>query len=222
MNGLSPRVAFQRFLRSRLVWRLSGLSWWSACKATKGKVMDRAGYLAHCAGEMDFIMEHLRPGDRVLEFGCGLGGNAHAVAGKVARMVGVDINGLYIRWARRVNRDRPNTEFIAYDGMTLPFEDGVFSLVYSWAVFERLPKDLVESYLKEFCRVLEPGGRTAVYFLRRNALETGFSELLGDDIYVFWEQDELRALHVRLGLTVQRIIDWPNAWSVMGEKGGEG
>ena len=216
--AMLSRKWFKGLLRTRLAWRLSGLFWWSAVKATKGKVMDRAGYLEHCAGEIDTILPWVKPDDHVLEFGCGLGGNVHAVAGKAERVIGVDINPLYVRRARRVNRDRDNCAFMAYDGGHLPFYDGDFTLVYSWAVFERLPKDRVAFYLGDFHRLLKPGGRTALYFLRKNALETGFSELLGDDIYVFWDPDELRDLHARENLSVLEIKEWPNAWIVLAER----
>ena len=206
-----PRHLIHKLLRTRLVWRLSGLMYWSACLATKGKVMDKKAMLAHCENEIKFLFPHLKKTDKVLEFGCGMGGNVIAVSSHVSEVVGVDINPFFVRRARRLAHDRKNCRFLSYNGGRLPFEDGEFDFVYTWAVFERIPKPMVTEYLRDFNRILKPGGRASVYMLRQHAAETNFTDLLGEDVYVYFEKEEVEHFMRDAGFAIDEFVDWPMA-----------
>tara|TARA_R110002096_G_scaffold101316_5_gene224012 strand:+ start:2989 stop:3681 length:693 start_codon:yes stop_codon:yes gene_type:complete len=208
----------QRLLRTRAVWRLSGLNYWSACMATKGRLMTRHALLAHCRQEMQLIRSVFREDDVVVEFGCGLGGNMIANAGSVQEIVGIDINPYYLRHARRLSRSYPNCRFELYEGGELPFADASVDVVYSWAVFERIPKPAVAAYLQEFIRILKPRGRSAVYLLRPAAKDTGFTRLLGEDAYVYFDREEAEALMANSGFAIERFVDWPTAHVCLAEK----
>jgi ubiquinone/menaquinone biosynthesis C-methylase UbiE len=62
--------------------------------------------------------------------------------------------------ARELNADRPACEFRVNPGADLAqFGDRRFDLVYSSIVLQHVPRrDWIESYLREFARVLRPGG----------------------------------------------------------------
>ena len=201
-------------LRTPLAWRLSGLFWWSATWATKGRPLNRQDYLANCRDNARHIDEGLRGDDSVLDFGCGLGGVTLAIARTAGQVVGLDVNPLYIRWARKVGAAQANCEFVTYDGGRLPFADGSFSFVYSWAVFERLPRDTVETYIADLRRLLAPGGRTTLYFLSGKARDTAFVDLLGEGAYVYWRREGLLAMHKRAGLTIETIVERECDWLV--------
>ena len=209
---------WQRLLRHKLVWRLSGLTFASAVKATKGRVMSVAAYRAFCEGEIEFLYGHLQPVYALLEFGCGLGGNCAALSRRVGRVVGIDINPLFIRQARRVARDRPNCEFLSYAGGELPLPDDEFDVVFCWAVFERIAKLQVEEYLREFRRVLKPGGLCVAYYLGEKSRETNFADLLGEEAYVYWQEPEVAELLERTGFEVEEWMDWPTAYVPVARK----
>ncbi len=211
----------QRLLRHKLVWRLSGLTFASAVKATKGRVMGMSAYRAFCELEIQFLYEHMEPDHVVAEFGCGLGGNCAAISRRAARVVGVDINPLFIRRARRVVRDCSNCEFITYDGGDLPLADESVDVLFCWAVFERIPKPQVEAYVREFRRVLKRGGLCVAYYLGEKAKATGFADLLGEGAYVYWHQPEVEDLLERTGFDVESWIEWPTAFVPLARKRGK-
>lgn len=94
-------------------------------------------------------------GKTVLELGCGAAHWSTSLAGRGARVVGLDISGAQLGHAPRVDRFAP----VLGDAQALPFADAVFDLVLSdyggmsWA----------DPYLTvpEVARVLRPGGQLA-------------------------------------------------------------
>ena len=109
------------------------------------------------ASSLDFVRHVLLWSERVntvLDLGCGEGNSVDFFRKHVphARWVGVDIAD-----SSEVNkRTRNDAEFVAFDGVHIPFEDNTFDLIYCNQVFEhvRYPEMLLE----EIERVLKPGG----------------------------------------------------------------
>jgi ubiquinone/menaquinone biosynthesis C-methylase UbiE len=105
------------------------------------------------------------PRDRkvVLDFGCGVGRLARALASRFDQYIGVDISDPMVAQAREWNRDCTNCRFILNTSGDLRiFESASVDLVYTKYVLQHLPsKSLVHSYLREFVRLLRPGGLLA-------------------------------------------------------------
>jgi SAM-dependent methyltransferase len=70
------------------------------------------------------ITPHLRPGDRVLDVGCGFGALGRAIMDSPACPKGVEVFGL-----ERVKRGGEAIPVEAYDGVTIPYADGSFDVV---------------------------------------------------------------------------------------------
>lgn len=109
-------------------------------------------------------LAELRPGDEVVDLGCGSGTDVFFAAvevGEQGRVVGVDFTDEQIEKASRLRGDRfPQVEFVQADIDELPFEDGSFDVVISNGVVNLSPaKDKV---FAEAARVLRPGGRLAI------------------------------------------------------------
>lgn len=189
-------------LRTDFVWRLTGLSYRTAVIATKGHYIPPADYPTHCRRHTDYaIGESLtQRGSRVLEFGCGIGGNLIAISPRIREGVGLDVNKGYVRIARRLATrvGCDNVRFVAYDGQTLP-ELGKFDLVFSLFVFERLPKESVRRYLRWMAASLAETGSMVAGFLTIEAKGSPFTRRLGDAAYVYWERAEAEKAIRELG-----------------------
>jgi SAM-dependent methyltransferase len=131
----------------------------------------------------DWFLEIARPklSDYALEIGCGYGEWMIPLAQHVTAVVGVDIHEGPIAKARELFLER-GVSCVAQvnDGLTLPFPDAEFSLVYSISVFQHLPRSIVQGYLRETARVLGPTGRAVHHF--RNAANVGPYPPLAKDI----------------------------------------
>ena len=107
----------------------------------------------------------LRPGESVLDVGCGTGALdrwlAHYTNGK-NRVVAVDNNGYLLREATTLARKEGlegAVEFREGNAEDLPFVSGSFDVVLACTLLERLDADRA---LRKLVRVTKPGGRVGV------------------------------------------------------------
>jgi len=102
----------------------------------------------------------LRPGSRVLDYGCGPGFVTEGIAGVVGtegRVYGVDVNSRFVANATDRSKATENVSFHLVDGDRIPLADGTVDRLLCKNVLEYVPE--VQATLAEFRRVLEPGGR---------------------------------------------------------------
>lgn len=101
---------------------------------------------------------------RALDFGCGVGRLSRALASRFERYVGIDISAGMVERARELNADVPNAEYVvSADEDLRRFEDQSFDAVVSLLVLQHVPgRELIHTYLREFGRVLAPGGLIVV------------------------------------------------------------
>lgn len=103
-------------------------------------------------------------GSRVLDFGCGIGRVALALAPHAAEVVGVDVSAGMVGAARRRGGELENVRFEQTDGRALPFQDATFDLVLAVDSFPYLVKaGVLDEQLREIARVLRPGGDLLVF-----------------------------------------------------------
>jgi ubiquinone/menaquinone biosynthesis C-methylase UbiE len=132
------------------------------------------GLLGHLAGSMmalenkranQLIVDslELEPEDYVLEVGCGPGVAVERAARRAKLAIGVDPSTIMVAQARRRNRAAirdGRAEIAAASADDLPFDDGFFTSAFGIHTVHHWP--CAEDGLREFVRVLEPGGRVVL------------------------------------------------------------
>ena len=135
----------------------------------------------------EMVLEHgrLRPDDRLLDLGCGVGRLAAPLTeylDATGRYDGFDIDPELVAWCERnITRRHPRFRFRHVsvrndlyhpDGsqsgseFSFPYESGSFDVVVATSLFTHLLTRDAENYLREAARVLAPGGRLlATFFL---------------------------------------------------------
>jgi SAM-dependent methyltransferase len=114
--------------------------------------------------EMDSVLRHLEEIEQApdlrgmaLDFGCGVGRLTQAMARRFVSCIGVDISLQMIRSAQSLNRHLA-CSYQLVTANVLPFADATFSFIYSNIVLQHVPRRYAVEYLREFERVLTPGG----------------------------------------------------------------
>jgi SAM-dependent methyltransferase len=97
-----------------------------------------------------------------LDFGCGIGRLTQAIAGHFETTFGLDIAPTMIERAQRLAADAgvDGCEYLIHvDDDLARFADGSVDFVCSLLVLQHLPAgDAITTYVREFVRVLAPGG----------------------------------------------------------------
>lgn len=152
---------------------------------------------------VDFTKFNLKPGDRVLDLGCGEG--RHTIGAYITEdvfAVGVDLSLNDVSTAREraadfVDPAHPHKRMLlaCANGLHLPFADATFDKVICSEVLEHIPD--YRGVLKEIQRVLKPGGDFAASVPRRWPericwwLSSEYHEVEGGHIRIF-DSAELR------------------------------
>ena len=95
----------------------------------------------------------LKPRDRILEIGCGIGTVVHELSKKGHDIIGIDISSEAIEYGKKKYGDI-HLEVQAAE--ILPYENESFEVVLSFDLFEHIAE--IDKHISEVNRVLRPGG----------------------------------------------------------------
>ena len=118
---------------------------------------------------VDFDRLGLRPGDRVLDMGCGAGRHAFEMYRRGADVIAFDMDVEELAAVRELFAamkeegqvpEGAEADVKEGDALQLPFADGEFDRVVAAEVLEHIPADI--QAIEELVRVLRPGGTIAV------------------------------------------------------------
>lgn len=115
-----------------------------------------------------FGMVRLRPGERVLDVGCGDGAFTEAAARLTSDVIGLDESPAMLEAGAARLKGIPGLHWVRGDATALPFPDKTFDAVMAVAMLGMLPAP--ERMVGEVWRVLKPGGRLVLADLNRWSL----------------------------------------------------
>jgi ubiquinone/menaquinone biosynthesis C-methylase UbiE len=136
---------------------------------------DEASFQASGRAEAEALGRFVRPGDTVLDIGCGTGRVMEHLARRCREVHGVDISQAMVEQGRARLAHLPNVHFHLGNGYDLAgFGDGSFQVVYSIVALQHMARPVAYNYLLEAHRVLRPDG--VLWFYVPNLLrEDGFA-----------------------------------------------
>lgn len=164
---------------------------------------------------VDFDRFGVRPGEKVLDMGCGAGRHAFELYRRGADVTALDQSvkdldevGVMFE-AMAAEGEVPAgacARTVEGDALALPFADGEFDRIIAAEILEHIPED--EKAIAELFRVLAPGGVLAVTVPRWFAekinwmLSDAYHEVEGGHVRIY-KEDELAAKLTRAGFTVE-------------------
>ncbi len=110
-------------------------------------------------------LAEIQPGQRLLDAACGTGRATADLAkavGPDGRVDALDLTAAMLEQARAKIEKLglgSRVHFKQGNARELPFADGTFDLLYNGYMFDLIPLDGFQPILKEFARVLKPGGK---------------------------------------------------------------
>lgn len=135
-----------------------------------------AGYDLHRPRYPDAIFDALvagMPGPLIVaDIGCGTGISARAIAFRAGAVIGVDPSDDMLATARRLSADRPMIAFRKGTAEATSLADGCVDLVLAAQAFHWFNPPAA---LREFHRILRPGGRCALLWNLRTS-DGGFTD----------------------------------------------
>ena len=108
---------------------------------------------------------HIKPGQKVLDIGCGVGGPAREIAEySQANVMGITINEYQVSRAKNLTEERGLSNLVSFtqgDFTKMPFDSETYDFAYAIEATCHAPQ-LKDVYAEAF-RVLKPGGEFSAY-----------------------------------------------------------
>ncbi len=127
--------------------------------ATWDEDPQRRELAAAIAGAM-FAVLGLRPGERLLDLGCGTGLVGHALGQVTGDLLGIDVSAAMVARFRAKTADRPGLRAEVRDLLAAPLPPGSVDAAVSAMAFHHLPDP--DGMLRALHAATVPGGRLAI------------------------------------------------------------
>lgn len=128
--------------------------WYLRSRTTRGMVVRR----------FREVLEHadLRPGQRVLDLGCGWAYGTHWARLLGCAVTGIDLGHDQLSWAARAMPDGGALGLVQANARQMPYAAATFDRAYSVEMMEHVFRPDRPRVLAEIARVLKPGGILAI------------------------------------------------------------
>ncbi len=173
-------------------------------------------YIDHVAGELehkpfdraylDRMAAELAGKGAVVELGCGPGHVGRYLHDRGVEISGLDLSPGMIDEARKLN---PGMQFVVGDMLALPYADASLAAVVAFYSIIHFDSAQLDQSIREFRRVLRPGGLAAVAFhvggetLHR---DEWWGHAISIDFHLLDPADVTRRA-ILMGLTVEELLE---------------
>jgi SAM-dependent methyltransferase len=147
----------------------------------------------------------------VLDFACGRGRIAERFVAIAATLICCDSSGEAIAYCGQRFANSPNVSCVVNDGPSIPAPDESMTFVYSWDSMVHFNMAELRAYIREFKRILKPGGTAFIHHSNYGSLggpPGAWNENPGCRAYV--SASDVRMICDQYGLPIvrQKVIDW--------------
>jgi ubiquinone/menaquinone biosynthesis C-methylase UbiE len=142
----------------------------------------------------------------IADVGCGPGHVAAYLQEQGAEVVGLDLSPAMVVQARALH---PDVEFEVGDMRALPLEDGLLGGIVALYSLIHIPRAEVVAVLREFRRVLRPGGRLLVGFHIGEEIRH-FEDWWGEPVnldFIFFTTAEMATYLDEAGFSLEETIE---------------
>ncbi len=136
-----------------------------------------------------FINKNIDKNSTVLEIAPGRGRWTEYIVKKAKHIILVDISEKLIDYCKHRFLNFENIVYYVNDGKNFPFiRDDQIDFIWSYDSFVHMEKDVIESYFKEFNRILKLNGKAVIHHAARRHMALKFRFLrrygeIGQNIY---------------------------------------
>lgn len=156
---------------------------------------------------LDWLIEKMPEGSLMCDMGCGPGQVAQYLHSHGAAACGIDLSPDMIWAARKLN---PDLDFSEGDMLALTdIADGTYGAIAAFYSLIHIPRDQVETALREFYRVLTPGGVVLLAFhigREMRHLDEWWGQTVALD-FLFFEGDEMKGFLQAAGFEIEEAIE---------------
>ena len=143
-------------------------------------------------------------GSRVLEIGPGAGRWTEYLLDRAKHLTVVDLTPVCIEVCKERFKDFTNTVYFVNDGKDLSFiPTNSIDRIWSWDVFVHIQSKDIRNYIRQFTRILSPGGQGLIHHSKKGESNIGWRSDMN--------AEKMRAYCEEYGLKVVKQFDsWDN------------